>query len=129
MYIQPDFATRKARYISLAAFFVCTYLARGVIFCLLGHLQEVVSYFVKFEVFFIISTAAEVPFIFYQYAMHIITFWDTDVQTIVNNKISVLHQEVGESDHSTPTDVGGSGSSTKPKVIMVMALMDIDFAE
>lgn len=70
-----ELSDKQTKLKKLSVFFVITYAMRGVMFGLLGHYDAFIpSYFWKFELYFIVSTALEAPFVIYLYATHYRSF-------------------------------------------------------
>ena len=92
----------------------------------LGHYNKLIpDLFVKFELFFTISTLLELPFLFQTYVSHLKTFWRVEVHKSFYVKKGTIYSAQRPSEYIMATE--GSESTSRPDVIMVMALMDIDF--
>ena len=118
----PQYVKHKAHYQKLAVASIVIYFIRSFFFMALGTYMVIVpNAFVKMELFIGITTLLEMPFLFYTYISHLRTFWSFEA----NQKKGINNQAKHESDEDEIAE--SSGRATRPDVIMVMALMDIDF--
>jgi hypothetical protein len=125
----PEFVASKTTYKWLAGVSISIYLVRSLFFLFLGHYQTLISnLFVKFFLFFALTTLLELPFLFQTYISHMRTLTGFEMHKSFYVKRGTVYApgpRPSEFVHLAGTQ--SSRDSVQSNIVLVVALMDIDF--